>query len=138
MYKSFSLPADLFFISFGDMISLFFRSVYFFNTLDFGAYSWFVQIIFILLILAVIAVFFYVLIKTIFMKRDITMMATVIGQEGEVLELSDDFGKAGWILIHGENWRFKSKAPIKVGDNVKVIKNKKMLLYVQKAEEEDD
>ena len=71
------------------------------------------------------------------MKRDITMMATVIGKEGEVIELLDDFGKAGWISIYGENWRFKSSEPVKTGDTVKVIKNKKMLLYVQKIEEED-
>ena len=69
------------------------------------------------------------------MKRDITMMATVIGQEGEVTELLDDFGKIGWILIYGENWKFKSEKPVKVGDTVKVIKNKKMNLYVQKVEE---
>ena len=69
------------------------------------------------------------------MKKDITMMATVIGQEGEVAELSDDFGKTGWILIYGENWRFKSAKPVKVGDTVKVIKNKKMNLLVEKIEE---
>ncbi|MDE0091911.1 MAG: hypothetical protein OXN83_01335 [Oligoflexia bacterium] len=90
---------------------------------------------FVLLSLAVIASFAYLLIKTIFMKRDITMMATVIGQEGEVVELSDDFGKAGWILIYGENWKFKSDKPVKVGDTVKVVKNKKMKLYVQQVED---
>ena len=70
------------------------------------------------------------------MKRDITMMATVLGQEGEVLELLDESGKSGWILIYGENWKFKSKETLKIGDTVKVIKNKKMLLYVQKIEED--
>ena len=69
------------------------------------------------------------------MKRDITMMATVIGQEGEVSELLDDFGKIGWVLIYGENWKFKSESPVKVGDTVKVIKNKKMRLYVEKVED---
>ena len=117
------------------MMSLFFRSVYFFNTLDFSGYAWFVRLMLTLLILAVIVGFFYLLIKTVLMKRDITMMATVIGQEGEVTELLDDFGKIGWVLIYGESWRFKSQTPLKVGDTVKVVKNKKMKLLVQKVEE---
>ena len=126
-----------FFVSFTDMMSIFFKSIYFFNSLNFGAYSLFVQIILNLIIWGLIAGFIYILLKTIFMKKDITMMATVIGQEGEVTELADDFGKSGWILIYGENWKFKSKTPVKVGDTVKVIKSKKMLVYVQKVEDED-
>ena len=71
------------------------------------------------------------------MKKDITMMATVIGQEADVEEISDDFGKAGWLSVYGENWKFKSEKPVKVGDTVKVIKSKRMMLYVQKVEDSD-
>ncbi|MCY4320806.1 MAG: hypothetical protein OXC37_00150 [Bdellovibrionaceae bacterium] len=124
-----------FYASLTDTLSIFFKSVYFFNSLDFSGYAWFVRFLFLLLFLAIVFGFLYILIKTIFMKRDITMMATVIGQEGEVTELIDDFGKMGWVLIYGENWKFKSEKPVKVGDTVKVIKDKKMQLYVQKVEE---
>ena len=133
---SLAMSAPQFFINFGDMISLFFKSVYFFNNLDFGSYTLFARIIFVLITWIIIAGFLYLLLKTIFMKKDITMMATVIGQEGEVTELLDDFGKKGWVLIYGENWKFKSKMPVKVGDTVKVIKNKKMQLYIQKIEDD--
>ena len=126
-----------FFVSLTDTLSIFFKSVYFFNSLDFSGYAWFVRLLFFLLFMSIVFGFLYLLIKTIFMKRDITMMATVIGQEGEVTELVDDFGKAGWVLIYGENWKFKSKNPVKLGDTVKVIKDKKMQLYVEKVEESE-
>ena len=67
------------------------------------------------------------------MKKESAMMAVVLGQEGEVVELLDDEGKTGWVFIYGENWRFTSKIPLKVGDTVKAIKNRRMKLFVEKV-----
>ena len=122
-------------VSLGDMLYLFFQSVYFFNSLDFGGYSWFIFSLIVLVSLALIIGFVYIILHTVFMKKKMAMMTTVLGQEGEVVELLDDFGKKGWILIYGENWKFKSQQILKVGDTVKVIRHKKMNLIVEKVEE---
>ena len=66
------------------------------------------------------------------MKKESAMMAVVLDQEGEVVELLDEEGKTGWVFINGENWRFTSNTPLKVGDTVKAVKNRRMKLIVEK------
>ena len=66
------------------------------------------------------------------MKKESAMMSVVLGNEGEVVELLDDMGKTGWVSIYGENWRFISDKPLKLGDTVKAVKNRKMKLLVEK------
>ena len=58
-----------------------------------------------------------------------------MNQEGEVTEILDELGKKGWIIIHGENWKFRSEKALKVGDLVTVVKHKKMELTVEKISE---
>ena len=118
-----------------DALFLFFQSVRFINSLDFGYYTGFIFVIVFLLILAGFIYLVYITAQTILMKKDMAMMSTVVNEEGEVVEILDDYGKQGWIFIYGENWRFKSEKPVKVGDAVRVVSHKKMHLFVEKAED---
>ena len=118
-----------------DTLFLFFQSVRFINSLDFGYYKGFIFVIVFLLILAGFVYLVYITVQTILMKKDMAMMSTVINEEGEVVEILDEYGKKGWIFIYGENWRFKSEKPVKIGDTVRVINHKKMHLFVEKAED---
>ena len=121
----------------GGAISFILGSVYLFDPIEMGGYKLplslilFVSLSVSLLMLGAC----YLAVKTFRMKRDITAMGTVLNQEGEVTKILDDFGKTGWIIIHGENWKFCSEKPLKVGDIVKVIKYKKMDLTVEKISE---
>ena len=124
-------------MGFGEFISLVFQSLYLYDYLeDRGLMSW--SLIIVVVIVSALLLFglIYLLIQTLRMKRNITAMGTVLGEEGEVTELLNDFGKKGWISIYGENWKFRSKKPLKVGDLVKVVKHKKMDLIVEKISED--
>ena len=128
---------DLFFsftmMGFGEFISLVFQSLYLYDYLeDRGFMSWSLVIFTVLMSLVLLVGLIYLTVKTLKMKRNITAMGTVLGEEGEVTELLDDLGKKGWISIYGENWKFRSEKPLKQGDLVKVIKHKKMDLIVEK------
>ena len=123
------LQADL-----GETLFLFFKSVSFLRSLNLGYYGGIAMSFFLLLVIIGIICLIYITIQTIRMKKDMLMMSSVYQEEGEVVEITDDYGKEGWIFIYGENWRFKSKNLLKAGDAVKVIKNKKMNLIVEKVE----
>ena len=126
--------SDLVQASLGDTLILFFQSVYFLRSLNLGYYGGIFMSFFLLLVFLAIIYLIYITIQSIYMKKDILMMSSVKDEEGEVIEITDDYGKEGWVFIYGENWRFKSKNHLKVGDMVKVIKNKKMSLIVEKVE----
>ena len=115
-------------------LSLMFKIFYFFETMErWGLISTGAVVVFSLLATALLAFGLgWLVVKTIRMKKDTTAMGAVLGKEGEVSELTDDFGKRGWILIHGENWRFQSDRPLKKGDIVKVTGEKRMKLKVEK------
>ena len=121
--------------SLGETLILFFQSVYFLRSLDLGFYGLIGLNVLLWVVLAFFVYLIYITVQTLRMKKEMLMMSSVIGKEGEVIEVTDDYGKEGWILIYGENWRFKSKNILKVGDLVKVTKNKKMKLIVEKIEE---
>ena len=124
-------------MGFGEFISLVYQSLYVYDYLeDRGLMSWSLIIVTVIISFLLLVGLIYLIVKTMRMKRNITAMGTVLGEEGEVTELLDDFGKKGWISIYGENWKFRSEKPLKVGDLVKVIKHKKMDLLVEKISEE--
>ena len=140
-YK-FSFPSfqELFSIPFfqaglGDTLVLFFQSVYFLRSLNLGYYGGIATGFFLILVLAGLVYLVYITVQTMRMKKDMLMMSSVFQEEGEVIEITDDYGKEGWIFIYGENWRFKSKNILKAGDAVKVIKHKKLNLIVEKIED---
>ena len=120
-------------LNFGDTLSIVLKSLYLLDSMNLENYPWFSVITIITLSLLLLAGLVYLLVRTLLMKRDFTAMGAVLGEEGEVTEILDDFGKRGWLLIYGENWKFKSEKALKVGDTVKVIKHKKMDLIVQKV-----
>ena len=121
----------------GGVISFILGSVYLFDPVDMGSYQLPLKLILStsLFVGALMIAVCYLAIKTIRMKRDITAMGAVLGEEGEVTKILDTFGKKGWIIIHGENWKFKSEESLKVGDLVKVVEHKKMDLKVKKVVE---
>lgn len=121
--------------SLGDTLILFFQSVYFIRSLNLGYYGGIALSAVFLLVLVAFIYIVYITIKTLYMKKEMLMMSSVIGEEGEVIEITDDYGKQGWVFVYGENWRFKSKNLLKAGDIVKVLKNKKMSLIVEKTED---
>lgn len=128
---------DLFFsftlMGFGEFISLVYQSLYVYDYLEGrGLMSWSLIIFTVITSVLLLVGLIYLIVKTMRMKRNFTAMGTVLGEEGEVTELLDDFGKKGWISIYGENWKFRSEKPLKVGDLVKVTRHKKMDLIVQK------
>ena len=121
----------------GGVVSFILGSVYLFDPVEMGGYQ--LPLPLILATSLVIGLLMlgacYLAVKTFRMKRDITAMGAILNKEGEVTEILDDFGKKGWIVIHGENWKFHSEKPLKVGDFVKVIKHKRMDLTVEKFSE---
>jgi len=121
----------------GGVISFALGSVYLFDPVEMGGYSLPLSLIFSVSIIVGLLMFgaCYLAVKTFRMKRNITAMGTVLSQEGEVTEILDNSGKKGWIIIHGENWKFRSEEPLKVGDWVKAIKHKRMDLIVEKISE---
>ena len=120
-------------MNFGETLSIVIKGLYLLDSMDLENYPWFLVITIIILGLLLVAGLTYLIIRTLLMKRDFTAMGTVLGEEGEVTEILDDFGKRGWLLIYGENWKFRSEKALKVGDTVKAIKHKKMELIVQKT-----
>jgi len=121
-------------VSLGETLVLFFQSVYFLRSLNLGYYGGLAMSLFFILCLAAIIYLIYITIQTIRMKKDMLMMSSVYQEEGEVIEITDDYGLEGWVFIYGENWRFKSKSILRVGDAVKVLENKKLSLLVEKVE----
>ena len=121
----------------GGIISFILGSVYLFDPVEMGGYSLPLPLILAVSIVIGLLMFgaCWLAVRTIRMKRNITAMGTVLAQEGEVTEILDDFGKKGWMSIHGENWKFRSEKPLKVGNLVQVIKHKKMDLIVEKISE---
>ncbi len=133
--------AEMFLPSFGvlgigGLVSFLLGSIYLFDPVEMGGYQLPIALILfsVLVIGLVIAGVAALALKTIRMKKNITGMGTVLGREGEVEEISNKEGTRGWISIHGENWRFASEEPLKPGDEVHVIRQKRMLLYVIKQE----
>ena len=131
--------AEMFLPSFGvlgigGLVSFLLGSVYLFDPVDMGGYQLPIALILssVLIIGLAIAGVAALALKTIRMKRDFTGMGTVMGKEGEVTELSNEEGTKGWLRIHGENWLFQSDERLKPGDEVIVIKQKRMTLYVKK------
>ena len=121
----------------GGIVSFVLGSVYLFDPVEMGGYQLPLSLILIVSLLVGLLMLgaCYLAVKTFRMKKDITAMGTVLNQEGEVTQISDDFGKRGWIIIHGENWKFRSEKALKVGDLVKVVAHKKMDLIVEKQSE---
>ena len=119
----------------GDSLVLFFQSVYFLRSLNLGRYNVVFSVFFILLVVVIVAYLIYITVDTFLMKKNVLMMSSVLKEEGEVIEITDDYGKQGWIFIYGENWRFVSKDKLKLGDLVRVVKNKKLKLIVEKVED---
>ena len=72
----------------------------------------------------------YITIKTFVMKKNTAEMGVIVGKEGDIEEV-DETGKKGWILIHGESWRFESDEPLKKGDFALVVSHKRMILKVK-------
>ena len=134
--------AEIFVPSFGILgiggaISFVLGSVYLFDPIEMGGYQ--LPLSLILVVSLIVSLLMlgacYLAVKTLRMTRNITAMGAVLSQEGEVTEILDDFGKKGWIIINGENWKFRCEKSLKVGDFVKVIKHKKMDLTVEKISE---
>ena len=125
---------DLTALSFGDFLSIIVNSIYIFDYIE-STGQFFVMTLVVIIIVVSAVIVGYLLYATLTMKKDITAMGTVLNQEGEVTELLNDFGKKGWINIYGENWRFRSKEPLRVGDYVRVIKERKMDLIVEKIDD---
>ena len=120
----------------GEFLSIMLRSIYLFDYLEErGVMSFTLVVIVLLVTTLLLAWLVYLTVKTMRMKRNITAMGTVLNEEGEVTEILDDWGKKGWISIYGENWKFRSEKPLKVGDMVQVVKHKKMDLIVEKISE---
>ena len=134
--------AEMFLPSFGvlgvgGLVSFLLGSVYLFDPVEMGGYQLPLGLIFssVAVIGLLIAGAALLAMKTIRMKRDITGMGTVIGKEGEVAQISNKEGTRGWLSIHGENWRFRSDSPLKLGDEVVTVRQKRMTLYVKKQTE---
>ena len=121
----------------GGIISFVLGSIYLFDPVEMGGYQLPLPLILTASILMGLLMLgaCYLAIKTIRMKRDITAMGTVLLGEGEVVKITNGVGKIGWIIIHGENWKFRSEQPLKVGDLVRVLQHKKMDLIVEKISE---
>ena len=66
-------------------------------------------------------------------KRDKTGLESLVGKEAEVIEISSNESE-GWVLFQGENWKFSSVDKLKVGDVVKILSQKRMILRVKKIE----
>ncbi len=57
----------------------------------------------------------------------------LIGSLGEVLEDFD--GKDGWALVHGENWRIRSRQPLSRGQKVRVARIDGLIFDVEPEEQ---
>ena len=121
----------------GGVISFVLGSVYLFDPVEMGGYQ--LPLFLILAVSIVVGLLMlgacYLAVKTIKMEQNTTAMGAVLNQEGEVTEILDELGKKGWIIIHGENWKFRSEKALKVGNLVTVVKHKKMELTVEKISE---
>jgi len=53
----------------------------------------------------------------------------LIGSSGEVLEDFD--GKDGWALVHGENWRIRSRQPLGRGQKIRVVRMDGLIFDVE-------
>jgi membrane-bound serine protease (ClpP class) len=53
----------------------------------------------------------------------------LIGSSGEVLEDFD--GRDGWALVHGENWRIRSRQPLGRGQKVRVVRMDGLIFDVE-------
>jgi membrane-bound serine protease (ClpP class) len=57
----------------------------------------------------------------------------LIGSPGEVLEDFD--GKDGWALVHGENWRIRSRQPLGRGQKIRVTRIDGLIFDVEPEEQ---
>jgi membrane-bound serine protease (ClpP class) len=53
----------------------------------------------------------------------------LIGSSGEVLEDFD--GRDGWALVHGENWRIRSRQPLGRGQKIRVVRMDGLIFDVE-------
>lgn len=122
----------------GGIVSFVIGSIYLFDPSEMGGYQLPLS-----LILGV-SLFFgflmlgaaYLAFKTLNLKKRDTGLEELIGKTGEVTKVSDKTNVTkGWLLIHGENWKFSSKDNLKAGDSAKVLGYSKMVLKVQKVED---
>ncbi|MDZ7585110.1 MAG: NfeD family protein, partial [Thiobacillus sp.] len=58
----------------------------------------------------------------------VTGAEQMIGAPGEILE---DMAHEGWAHVHGEQWRVRSKVPLKRGDRVRVRARHDLTLDVE-------
>lgn len=56
-----------------------------------------------------------------------------LGEEGEAIT---DINPKGQVFVHGEYWKATSKEPIKMGEGIRVIGNKGLVLIVEKIKKE--
>ena len=120
----------------GGLISFILGSVYLFDPVEMGGYQLPLSLIIIVSLVVALLMFgaCYLALRTVRMKRNITAMGAVLGEEGEVTKLLNDSAKKGWIIVHGEIWKFHCDKALKIGDMVKVIQHKKMSLKVEKID----
>lgn len=59
------------------------------------------------------------------------------GMTGEVTEPSDARGRA-WALVRGEVWQVRSDAPLHVGQEIRVLRARGLMLAVEPIPERDD
>ena len=132
------LAVELFVPSFGifgvgGMVSFVLGNIYLFSFMEMEDFLPWPLILFSSIIVGLILFGMgWLTVRTARIKRNTTAMGTVLGKEGEITQV-DKSGKKGWLLIHGENWRFQSEKPVKEGDIVKVIQEKRMYLTVEKT-----
>jgi membrane-bound ClpP family serine protease len=58
----------------------------------------------------------------------------MVGQKGQVTDLSGDLGLEGHLEYHGEIWSFQSVHPVKVGDTVYIHDLDGLVLKVSNKE----
>jgi membrane-bound serine protease (ClpP class) len=64
----------------------------------------------------------------------VTGAEEMIGADGEIL---DDMEHEGWAHIHSEQWRVRSKVPLKRGSRVRVRARHDLVLDVEPEKEND-
>ncbi len=123
----------------GGIVSFVIGSIYLFDPIEMGGYQLPLSLIFMVSLFIGLLMLgaAYLAFKTLNLKRNSTGMGNIVGETGEVTKILEDSSPTkAWIIIHGENWKVSSKDKLKVGDMVKVLSYKKMILKVEKTEEE--
>lgn len=123
----------------GGIVSFIIGSIYLFDPVKTGGYQLPLSlIVFVSLFVGILMLgAIYLAIQTIRLKKHITGMEELLGKEGEIKSiLKNSQGQKGWLITHGENWKFSSNTSLKEGDLVKIVSYKYMTLKVEKVKEE--